>query len=91
MVFPEIGNGGCIPDATVEIVGGQAIGKSATIGGCDYWEGGGAILEGLRAGIAITVRASAPGYLAQEITLMPTPIGEGMRATIFSLPRIPTP
>ena len=55
-------------------------------GDCDYWGFGGAILEGLRAGIAITVRASAPGYFAQEITLMPTPIGEGMRATIFSLP-----
>ena len=37
MVFPEIGSGGCIPDAKVEIVGGQAIGQSATMeGDCDY-------------------------------------------------------
>ena len=92
MVFPEFGSGACIVDAKVEIVGGQAIGQSATMeGDCDAWSDGGAFFRGLRAGIAITVRASAPGYLSQEITVMPTPVGQGMTATVITLPRIQTP
>jgi hypothetical protein len=78
--------------AKVEIVGGQAIGQSATNeGDCDPWGFGGAFFRGLRAGIAVTVRASAPGYLSQEITIMPTPVGQGMTATVITLPRIQTP
>ena len=92
MVFPEIGYGGCIVGAKVEIVAGQAIGQSGTVPeGCDYWSGEGVFFRGLIAGIPVTVRASAPGYLPQEITIMPTPVGQGMMATVFTLPRIQTP
>ena len=56
---------------------------------CDVWSLGGAYFKGLTVGVEMTVRASAPGYLAQEITVMPT---QGtLRGTVITLPRIQTP
>jgi hypothetical protein len=66
--------GGCIADATFEIVSGQG-----PIGGiirqetpCSVWDyGGGINLTNLTIGVAITLRASAPGYKTAERSLLP--------------------
>lgn len=66
--------GACIVAATVEVVGGQHIGRTAqqTLP-CDAWSyGGGFILADLIPGTPITLRASAPGYLSSEVTVVPS-------------------
>ena len=64
----------CIPDATVEIVRGQRIGeivKQETP--CDAWAySGGFQFKGLVSDAALTVRASAPGYVTAEKAFTPT-------------------
>ena len=92
IVVPEGGSGVCIVGAKVEIVAGQAIGQSGTMPEvCDVWWVNGAFFKGLTVGVAMTVRASAPGYLAQEMTVMPTPDPGPLTATVIKLPRIQTP
>ena len=92
IVIPQGGGGVCIVGAKVEIVAGQAIGQSGTMPEvCDVWWINGAFFKGLTVGVEMTVRASAPGYLAQEITVMPTPDPGPLMATVIQLPRIQTP
>ena len=92
IVVPQGGGGVCIVGAKVEIVAGQAIGQSGTMPEvCDVWWVNGAFFSGLTVGVKMTVRASAPGYFAQEITVMPTPDPGPLRATVIQLPKIQTP
>lgn len=92
IVVPQGGGGVCIVGAKVEIVAGQAIGQSGTMPEvCDVWWVNGAFFRGLTVGVEMTVRASAPGYLAQEMTVMPTPDSGPLMATVIKLTRIQTP
>jgi hypothetical protein len=92
IVVPQGGGGVCIVGAKVEIVAGQAIGQSGTMPEvCDVWWVNGAFFTGLTVGVEMTVRASAPGYLAQERTVMPTPGPGPVMATVIQLSRIQTP
>ena len=66
--------GACIADATFEIVSGQ--GPSDDIirqeTPCSVWDyGGGIMLRNLTTGVAMTLRASAPGYNTVERSLFP--------------------
>jgi uncharacterized protein (DUF39 family) len=66
-----VGDGGlCIPDATVEIVGGNGIGQSVKQQTpCSAWDyDRGFLFKDLIAGAELTVRASAPGYRTSEKT-----------------------
>lgn len=90
IVIPRGGGGACIVGATVEIVAGQAIGQSGTMPEvCDVWWVNGAFFRGLTVGVEMTVRASAPGYLTQDLNVMPTPDPGPLMATVIELPRMP--
>jgi hypothetical protein len=67
-------SGVCIEGATLLVVGGQRVGYSATQNTpCDAWAyGGGAEFRDLIPGMEMTIRASAPGYTAQERTIVPS-------------------
>jgi hypothetical protein len=70
--------GGCIADATFEIVGGQGpigdIIRQETP--CSVWDyGGGIMLRNLATGVAMTLRSSAPGYSTVERRLFPKVAG----------------
>jgi hypothetical protein len=84
------GNGVCIPGATVEIVRGQGLGRRVTQTSawvCSYWEPDfDAHFNGLNEGEELTLRASAAGYTAQEITVVPK-VGP-QTAVAFELSRI---
>ena len=66
-------DGGCVPDATVRVVGGQLVHDSLTqVTPCGPWDGGSEfIFRGLTSGVAVTLRAAAPGYVAKEVTVLP--------------------
>ena len=66
-------SGACIRDAEVEAIAGQAVGAVMPQDTpCDVWAyGGGFYFKDLTPGIAITIRASAPGYGPREMTVMP--------------------
>jgi hypothetical protein len=88
LVIEAGGGGGCIPRATVEIVHGQGVGRSVTQAEfCSYWDPDyDAVFNGLNAEEEVTLRAWAPGYAAQEMTLVPR---VGAQTTItFELSRI---
>ena len=72
MVIDE--SGVCIANASVRVVGGQGLGRTAVQEEpCGVWEyGGGFVLTGLTAGVAMTLRASAPGYFDKDTTVVPT-------------------
>ena len=72
MVLGE--TGACIPDATIEVVRGQAVGRRLTQETpCGYWDyGGGFVLNDLTADVELTIRASASGYVTQEKTVLPS-------------------
>jgi hypothetical protein len=74
MVVEANGSGVCIADATVEVVAGQARGQSATqTEPCDVWGySGGIEFHDLTPGVAMTLRASAPGFTAQERRVVPS-------------------
>jgi len=82
------GSGICVPNATIEIVDGQAVGQrirqETPCGAWDY--GGGFTIKELTSGVALTVRASAPGFVTQEETFVPTP-GPMYRAVFVTLSR----
>ena len=63
-------SGLCIDGATVVVVAGEGVGQSGThTRPCDVWGYDTEILfEGLTPGAAVPLRASAPGYTAQEVT-----------------------
>ena len=67
-------NGVCIVGASVTVVGGQASGLSVVQKTpCDAWGyGAGFEFKNLKEGEAMTLRASAPGWAAKEVTVVPT-------------------
>lgn len=67
-------SGLCIKDATVRVVAGQALGTSMLQETpCDAWAyGNGFMFENLIPGRPMTLRASAPGYADEEITVVPS-------------------
>lgn len=71
MVVDE--TGGCIDGATLQVVRGQGVGQTLaqSLPCAIYDYGGGALFEDLTPGVAMTVRASAPGYADLEKTLIP--------------------
>ena len=72
MVVDE--SGGCIAGATVRVVRGQALGREvAQVTPCDAWGyGNGFYFDGLSPDVEMTLRVSAPGYVATETTVVPT-------------------
>jgi hypothetical protein len=81
--------GPCIAGATVEVTAGQSVGKKMTLTDvCDIWgdaNGGEAQFSDLIPDAPMTLRASATGYLAQEMTVAPPSPG-GARV-VFLLSR----
>lgn len=66
-------SGVCVEGATVSVVRGQALGQSAEQSTpCDAWaDSGGFEFRNLRSGVEMTLRATAPGYAAKEVTVVP--------------------
>ena len=66
--------GVCIRGATVEVVGGQGLGKTvAQNTPCSYWDPDfAAQFRDLIPGVPLTLRASAEGYGPGEVTVVPT-------------------
>ena len=66
--------GVCIAGASVRVVGGQALDLTAAQQHpCDVWGyGGGFVLAGLTAGVGLTLRVSAPGYVTKDTTVVPS-------------------
>ena len=78
-------SGLCIYGATVRLVDGAAVGDSVVQRlPCGAWDGPGFELKGLAAGVAVTIRASAPGYVAKDVTVV-TPQGSWQTATVIEL------
>lgn len=67
-------SGVCIEGATVLVVRGQRAGESMTqTTPCDAWSyGAGFAFRNLTPGVAMTLRASAPGYADEEQTGIPS-------------------
>jgi|SRR5918993_3972616 hypothetical protein len=85
-VTDDSGSGLCIQGATVQIIAGQALGRSETqTGPCDVWDFGGITLDKLVPDVEVTIRASASGYLAQEKVVIPRSGTQSI--VIFTLPR----
>ena len=86
MVVDE--SGVCIVGATVQVVHGQGVGQSITqVTPCDAWSyDGGVMFRDLTPDVEMTLRASAPGYAAQEKTVVPS-LG-GQMAVLFVPSRI---
>jgi hypothetical protein len=86
------GNGVCIPGATVEIIRGPGTGRSVTQASawvCSYWDPDyDAVFRGVNSGEELTLRASASGYYAQELTVVPK-LGP-QTAVPFELAKIPS-
>lgn len=78
-------SGLCIPGATIQVVAGQAIGEPITQETpCDVWGySGGVEYHNLTAGVSMTLRATAPGYAAEEMTI--TPFGGPQSVISFAM------
>jgi hypothetical protein len=67
--------GNCIEGALVEVVSGQAVGQKVMQSTpCDAWDdyfSGGFIFKDLTPDVAMTLRASAPGWGTQEKNAVP--------------------
>ena len=81
-------SGVCIEGATVRVVLGQREGESVVQSTpCDAWAyGGGFYFDKLTPGVAMTLRASAPGYVDAEVTMMPN-VRSGSTFTIVPTPQ----
>jgi hypothetical protein len=66
-------SGNWVEGAIVEVVSGQALGQKVTQSTpCDHWGySGGFIFKDLTPGVAMTLRASAPGWGTQEKIVVP--------------------
>jgi hypothetical protein len=81
-------SGVCISGATVRVVRGQAVGDSTVqrTGDCNAWEAAdGFAFTMLTPGVPMTLRASAPGYVAREVTAVPQ--WGWATLTVIALPR----
>jgi uncharacterized protein (DUF39 family) len=87
MVVDE--NGGCIGGATVTVVRGQAVGRSALQETpCAVWDySGGFVFKDLIEGVEMKLRASAPGWADEEATVVP--YGGALTAFIIAPSRLP--
>lgn len=67
-------NGSCIVGATLQVVAGQATGKSMVqTQPCAYWDyGHELIFSNLVPGLALTLRATAPGYTTVDRAVVPS-------------------
>lgn len=67
-------SGFCITGASAEVVSGQGAGRKVAQGTpCGGWDyGGGFVFDKLTPGAEMTIRASAPGFVAIEKTIVPT-------------------
>jgi hypothetical protein len=67
-------DGACIDSASVRVVQGQSLDRSAAQRTpCDVSTGkGGFVLTDLTPGLPMTIRATAPGYLSLDKTITPT-------------------
>jgi hypothetical protein len=72
------GSGVCIVPATIEASGGLGLERSGVQSNpCSVWDySGGVMFMGLPKGEAITLRASAPGYVAHESSVVPGTSGQ---------------
>jgi hypothetical protein len=72
MVVDE--SGACIGGATIQVVGGQSAGVSVPqTTPCDAWAyDGGVVFKDLTPGVAMTLRATAPGWAPLEKTVVPS-------------------
>ena len=77
--------GGCIDGATLQVIAGGAVVQSGTqTDDCSVWDyGGGFLFKSLTAGVDVTLRASAPGYIGKDQTA--TPETSVQRAVIIEL------
>jgi len=71
MVIEE--NGHCIAGASVSVVSGESAGQTLVQQTpCDVWDPAGFTFTDLTPGVAVTIRASAPGYATKDTTVVPT-------------------
>ena len=87
MAIDRAGGGECLADATFEVISGQgSIGdiiRQETP--CTVWDSdGGIMLRNLNTGVAMTLRATAPGYNTVERSLFPKMSGT---VDVFELDR----
>jgi hypothetical protein len=74
MVIEEHGSGVCLLDATIQTVdqSGEA-GEKIRQEPCAVWDySGGVELKALTPGVAIKLRASAPGYVTRDQSFLPS-------------------
>ena len=72
MVFPAGGGGPCLEGAAVRLVSSQGEGQSIVQAPCDAWSDGGFQFLDLAPDVAITIRASARGYVTKDTTFVPS-------------------
>ena len=72
MVVSE--SGACIDGATIQVVSGQSAGVTVPqTTPCDAWAyDGGVLFKDLTPGVAMTLRATAPGWAPLEKTVVPS-------------------
>lgn len=77
--------GACIDSATIQVVRGQSAGVNVPqTTPCDAWGyDGGVVFKDLTPGVAMTLRATAPGWAPVEKTVVPSP---GPYAAVFLEP-----
>ena len=84
--------GTCIADAKIEVIAGQAVGRTVTQGDipwCDAWATGyGVRIDRLAPFVPMTVRASAPGFIAKESTVTPS-ASQAYQSHVIALPAEP--
>lgn len=82
--------GVCIVGATVHVVAGQRAGQSISQSTpCDAWAyDGGFMFTGLTPGVAMTLRASAPGYADLEQVVTPS-LGPQLAVLLQPAPQAP--
>jgi len=88
MAVERHGGGLCIADATLEIVSGPGAGRTFRQDEpCDVWWINGFFVTNLPAGVEVTFRVSAPGYLPVDVTVTPV-VSSPLRAMIIELSRV---
>jgi hypothetical protein len=82
-------SGLCLDGATIQVVGGQSAGVSVPqTTPCDVWNAdGGVWFKDLAPGVAVTLRATAPGWTPLEKIVVPSSGPQG--AVVFELSRTP--